>query len=413
MDARLTGHGGLAAPAGTRHPRPARVGAALCRLATFLLFAAVIGIARPSAAAPPAPPAPAVGVVVAKVEPVYPSSQFVGRIRAERRVKLVARVSGFLEQRLFKEGSDVAKGQLLYEIEKPPYQAAVAAAAAAVAQAEAELANAGLTLRRQAALLHTPAGQQSNYDAAKAAELSDAAALAAAKAKLETATINLGYTDIRAPIAGRIGISNISVGNFVTPSSGTLATITSEDPMYVVFEIPSVDAFHLNDEYRAEGGLAALVMRIVLPDGKTYSHTGKVHFMSNTVTTNTDTILLRGTIANPVLPGPSNNGVSNRVLTDGEFVTAILQPPAPEHLLVVPRQAVVVGQFGSSVFVVNDKSVVEQRVVTLGETTPTIAVIKKGVKAGERVIVEGIQRARPGLKVKAEVVANPAVPAAG
>lgn len=363
----------------------------------------------PAAAAPAATPAPAVGVVSAKIEPIYESEQYVGRIRAERTVNLVARVSGFLEQRLFQEGSDVTKGQLLYVIEQSPYQAAVSARAAAVAQAEAELANAALTLKRQAALLHTPAGQQSNYDTAKAAELSDAAKVADAKAELETASINLGYTEIHAPISGRIGITNISVGNFVTPSSGTLATITSEDPMYVMFEIPSIDALRLNDKYHAEGGLAALSVRIVLPDGKTYPHPGKVHFMSNRVSTTTDTILLRATVPNPLLPGAAQQGVSERPLTDGEFVNVILRALTPEQSVVVPRTAVLNDQLGTYVFVVNDKSVVERRAVVLGETTPTIAVIKSGVKAGERVIVEGIQRARPGLKVTAKAVANPAM----
>ncbi|MGH7120625.1 MAG: efflux RND transporter periplasmic adaptor subunit [Acetobacteraceae bacterium] len=360
----------------------------------------------PAASAPAATPAPAVGVVSAKIEPIYESNQYVGKIQAERRVHLVARVSGFLEQRLFEEGSDVKKGQLLYVIEQPPYQAAVSTEAAAVAQAEAELTNANLTLQRQAALLHTPAGQQSIYDTAVAAKLSNAAQVASAKAQLETASINLGYTDIQAPISGRIGITNISVGNFVAPSSGTLATITSEDPMYVMFEIPSVDALKLNDKYRAAGGLAALSVRIVLPDGETYKQSGKVNFMSNTVSPNTDTILLRATIPNPALPGPVRNGVANRELTDGEFVTVILRALKPEQSVVVPREAVVQGPLGSHVFVVNDKSVLEQRAVTLGQTTPTTAVIKSGVKAGDRVVVAGVQRAQPGLKVKAEAISN-------
>lgn len=380
------------------------------------LRAAALAVAAlfltPLAAEAAASAAPVVGVVSAKIEPVHQSSQYVGRIQAEKKVNLVARVDGFLEQRLFQEGSDVEKGQLLFVIEQPPYQAAVSARAAAVAQADAELSNAKRTLQRQTALLHTPAGQQSTYDTAKAAELSDAAKLAAAKAQLETASIGLGYTDIRAPISGRIGITHISVGNFVTPSSGTLATITSEDPMYVAFEVPAVDAFRLNDEYRGQGGLAALSLHIVLPNGTTYAHAGQLNFMSNTVTSNTDTILLRGTIANPVLPGAIKGGIADRDLTDGEFVTVILRGRNAEPSVVVPRTAVLDDQLGTYVFVVNDKSVVERRPVTLGVTTPMTAVIKDGVKAGERVIVEGIQRAHPGLKVEAKAVPNPAKPEA-
>jgi membrane fusion protein (multidrug efflux system) len=379
--------------------------------AAGLVAAALLCLSHPAGAQPAAAGPPAVGVVAAKIEPVYETSQYVGRILAEKTVHLVARVTGFLEQRLFRQGSDVAKNQLLYVIEQPPYQAVVAQSEAAVAEAEAQLSNASTTLNRQLQLLHTPAGQQSAVDNDRATQLSDAAKLASANAQLQTAQLNLGYTEIRAPIAGRIGISNISEGNVVGPSSGTLATIVSQDPMYVAFEMPVVDALRLNDRYRDEGGLAALGIRIVLPDGQTYGQTGKVDFMSNTVLASTDTILVRGTIPNPPLPGRATQGVSNRELTDGEFVTVILRGLKPEQAIVVPRQAVLNDQLGTYVLVVDAKSTVERRPVTLGQTTPATAVIASGVKAGDRVIVEGIQRVRPGLKVKAQVVSIPAMPA--
>ncbi len=363
-------------------------------------------VAQSSAAAPPA-----VGVVAAKIEPVYETNQYVGRILAERIVHLVARVTGFLERRLFQQGSDVTKGQLLYVIEQPPYRAVVAQRQAEVAQAEAQLSNAITNLNRELQLLHTPAGQQSTVDNDRAIQLSDAAQLASARAQLETANINLGYTEIRAPITGRIGITNISVGNVVGPSSGTLATIVSQDPMYVAFELPVVDALRLNDRYRPEGGLAALAIHIVLPDGKPYAYTGKVEFMSNAVSSSTDTILVRGTIANPPLASQAAPGISNRELTDGEFVTVILRGLKPEQAVVVPRQAVLDDQLGTYVLVVDAKSVVERRPVTLGQTTPATAVIASGLSAGERVITEGIQRVRPGLKVSAQELPGPGAPA--
>jgi membrane fusion protein, multidrug efflux system len=380
------------------------------RRAIGLVAAALFCLPLPAVAQPAAAAPPAVGVVTAKIEPVYEANQYVGRIRAEKTVNLVARVTGFLERRLFKQGSDVARGQLLYVIEQPPYRAALAQSQAAVAQAEAELSNAITTLNRELQLLHTPAGQQSTVDNDRAAQLSDAAQLASARAQLETANINLGYTEIRAPIAGRIGITNISVGNVVGPSSGRLATIVSQDPMYVAFEMPVVDALRLNDRYRPEGGLAALGVRIILPDGQTYSQTAKVDFMSNTVSSSTDTILVRGTVANPPLPGPITEGVANRELTDGEFVTVILRSLKPEQVVVVPRQAVLEDQLGTYVLVVDAKSLAERRTVTLGQTTPATAVIASGLAAGERVIVEGIQRVRPGLKVDAQRISVPGVP---
>lgn len=377
-------------------------------LAAGLTVALLSGLPRlATAAQPAAPPPPAVGVVIAKKEPIYTSHRYVGRILAEKTVRLVARVTGVLEQRLFKQGSDVSNGQLLYVIEQPPFQAVVAQQQAAVAQAEAQLTNAIATLDRSLRLLHTPAGQQSTVDSARAAQLSDAAQLASAKAQLETASINLGYTEIHAPIAGRIGVSNISTGNVVTPSSGTLATIVSQDPMYITFEMPVVDALALNDRYRAIGGLAALALQVILPNGETYPHQGKVSFMGNTVSSSTDTILVRGTVANPVLPGPANKGVANRELTDGEFVTVIVQEAKPEQRVVVPRQAILYDQLGTYAMVVGPNAVVERREVTLGQTTPQTAVVDSGVKAGEQVVVEGIQRVHPGLKVHPKIVTAP------
>ncbi len=383
----------------------------ILRRAIGLVAAVLLCIPIPAGAQSPAAAPPAVGVVTAKIEPVYETSQYVGRILAERIVRLVARVTGFLERRLFQQGSDVTKGQLLYVIEQPPYRAAVAQRQAEVAQAEAQLSNAITNLNRGLQLLHTPAGQQSTVDNDRAIQLSDAAQLASARAQLETANINLGYTEIRAPIGGRIGITNISVGNVVGPSSGTLATIVSQDPMYVAFELPVVDALRLNDRYRPEGGLAALAIHIVLPDGKPYAYTGKVEFMSNAVSSSTDTILVRGTIANPPVTSHAAQGVSNRELTDGEFVTVILRGLKPEQAVVVPRQAVLDDQLGTYVLVVDTNSVVERRPVTLGQTTPATAVIASGLSAGERIITEGIQRVRPGLKVNAQELPAPDAPA--
>jgi membrane fusion protein (multidrug efflux system) len=350
------------------------------RRALGLVAAVLLCFPLPAVAQPAAAASPVVGVVTAKSEQVYETNQYVGRILSEK----------ILERRLFRQGSDVTEGQLLYVIEQPPYQAAVARSQAAVAQAEAQLSNAITTLNRELQLLHTPAGQQSIVDNDRATQLSDAAQLASARAQLETASINLGYTEIRAPIAGRIGITNISVGNVVGPSSGRLATIVSQDPMYVAFEMPVVDALRLNDRYRAEGGLAALGVQVILPDGQTYSHKGNVDFMSNTVSSSTDTILVRGTIADPLLPGLATQGVANRELTDGEFLTVILQGLKPGRAIVVPREAVLNDQLGTFAPVVDAKSIVERRPVTLGQTTPATAVIASGLAAGENVIIEGI-----------------------
>src|SRR5580700_5695175 len=209
------------------------------RSAAFcLLLTLVVGSLSLRAAAQPAPAGPpAVGVVRAERQQITQSDEFIGRIQAVGRVALVARVSAFLEKRLFVEGAEVKQGDLLYLLEQPPFQAVVDADKATIDQLVAQHRNAQLTLERAQALLRTPAGQQSNVDSALAAERALAAQIAGAQAQLKTAEINLGYTEIRAPIDGKITSTAVTEGNVVSPTTGTLATIVSQDPIYVTFPI--------------------------------------------------------------------------------------------------------------------------------------------------------------------------------
>ena len=246
---------------------------------------------------------PAVGVVKAVREPITESSEFVGRIQAVNRVAIVARVTAFLDKRFFTEGTEVKQGELLYRLEQAPFQADVAAKQAAVAQANAQLQNATITLTRAQSLLNTPAGQRSTYDDALALQRTDAALLAAAQANLQTSQINLGYTEIHAPIDGLIGRTAITEGNVVSPSSGTLTTIVGQDPMYVVFPVSVREALDLRDRYVAKGGFAAVVIKVRLPNGKIYDQEGRLDFVDNTIAPTTDTIILRGVIPNPIRPG--------------------------------------------------------------------------------------------------------------
>ena len=265
---------------------------ALRLAATFLVALHSQGaMAQPAANAPPA-----VGVVRAERQQITETDEFIGRIQAVNRVALVARVTGFLEKRLFREGAEVKKGDLLYEIEKPPFQAAVDAAQSTVDQMKAQHVNAQLTLQRQQTLLNTPAGQQSNVDAALASERALAAQIAGAQAQLETAQINLGYTEIRAPIDGKITSTSVTEGNVVSPTTGTLASIVSQDPMYVLFSISLRAGLDLRARYAAKGGYSAVIIKLRLPDGRIYDQDGKLDYGSPTVAENTDTIVLRGVI---------------------------------------------------------------------------------------------------------------------
>ena len=351
---------------------------------------------------------PVVGVVAARPEQVTETSQFVGRVQARDTVALAARVTAFLTARLFTEGAEVHKGQLLYRLERGPFEASVAAARAAVAQNRALLANATLTLRRAEALLNTPAGQRSAVDNALAAEQSQAAQLASAEANLQGAEINLGYTEIRAPIAGKISRSNYAVGNVVSPGSGALATIVSQDPMYVLFPVATSEVLALRDKYAAKGGFAAVRVQLRLPDGKLYSESGTVDYIDPTVAQTTDTLMMRASVPNPLLPGAKPGGLGNRELVDGEFVTVLLEGVQPVTVLGVPRQAVLADQQGNFVYVVDATKHVTVRRVTLGQSTPTIAAIATGLKPGEEVVVDGLQRVRPGIVVNPHPFAPPA-----
>jgi membrane fusion protein (multidrug efflux system) len=343
-------------------------------------------------------PTPEVGVITARQQPVYSEQAFVGRIQAPQIVQLQARVTGYLEQQAFRDGDTVAEGQLLYVIEQPPYQAAVDQAQATLEQAEAQAHNAELTLARASALLRTPAGQQSNVDAARATADSDAGAIDAAKAQLETAEINLGYTEIRSPIGGRIGATAVNVGNVVGPTSGVLATVVSQDPMYVTFSLPMLDALELRSNGGA-GGYAGVDVIITLPDGRVYPDTGLIDFVNNQVTANTDTLNLRATVANPPLPGSTGQQGNSRELEDGEFVSVTLRSKSPLQAIAIPRDAVITDQLGNYVLLVDKNNILHRQPVTLGQTTPESAVISQGLSDGDQIVVDGIQSVHPGIKV--------------
>jgi len=369
----------------------------------FVLFACLSA----GAAAQPAPGGPpAVGVVRAERQQITESDEFIGRIQAVNRVALVARVTAFLDKRVFVEGAEVKKGDLLYVLEQPPFQAQLDAAKASVEQFEAQHRNAELTLERAQALLNTPAGQQSNVDAALASERALAAQIAGAQAQLQTAQINLAYTEIRAPIDGKISATQVTEGNVVSPTSGTLANIVSQDPMYVLFPIALRAGLDLRARYAHKGGYRAVLIKIRLPDGRIYSQEGNLDYVSPTVAENTDTVTLRGVVPNPLLPGMKAGQPGARELTDGEFVTVLLQGVQPIEVLAIPRAAVLSDQQGDYVYVVDNQNKAQVRRIQQGQSTPSIAVITNGLNEGELVISEGLQRVRPG----AAVSPSPATP---
>ena len=372
-------------------------------------------VAAPALAQPgPGGPPPAVGVAQAQRRPVIESSEFVGRVQAVNRVDLVARVTAFLQERRFQEGGEVHAGDILYRLERAPFEAQVAAQAAQVAQANAVLQNNSLTLNRAQSLLSGPAGQQSRVDDALSAQRSQAAVLAQAQAQLRLAQTNLDYTEIKAPIDGKISRTLVTEGNVVSPSTGTLASIVSQDPMYVLFPVSVRAAEDLRDKYADKGGFGAVKITLRLSNGKTYGVAGNLDYADPTVAAGTDTLTLRGRIPNPVRAGAQAGQPGDRELSDGEFVTVLLQGVQPVEQLAIPRAAILSDQQGNYVWVVGDGNKAEQRRVTLGQSTPDQAVIANGLKEGETVVVDGVQRVRPGAVVNpAPLGAAPTLPPQG
>ena len=359
----------------------------------FALTMSVFGILATAQAQQGQAGPPAVGVIEAAKRPITESNEFLGRIEAVNRVAVVARVTAFLDKRAFAEGTEIKTGDLLYRLERGPFEADLKSKQAQVAQLQATLVNAKLTTERARILLSGPAGQQSTYDAALANQQSLEAQIQAAEAQVDLSQINLDYTEIHSPIDGRIGRTAVTEGNVVTPNSGTLTTIVSQDPMYVTFPVSVREGLALRERYATRGGFKAVVIRLRLTDGRLYDQVGQLNFVNNTIDQGTDTILLRGTIPNPQSAG----GV--RELTDNEFVSVLLEGVQPVEVLAIPRSAVLSDQQGDYVFVLGADNKAEQRRVKLGQSTSTVASVTNGLQPGEKVIVEGLQRVRPNQPV--------------
>ena len=352
------------------------------------------------AAQPTAPPtpAPAVGVRPVATKGVSQSFEFVGRIKATDKVELRARVEGFLEKVLFKEGEDVKTGELLYQIEKSLFQALVEQAKGNLTVAQAELTNARLQYDRNLELSKRQFSPQSQVDQDKAALDSAQGKVLQMQAALNQAELNLDYTDIRAPIDGRIGRTAFTVGNLVNPASGVLATIVSQDPIYVVFPVSVRDLETIREARRKEsGGLAKIDIRLKLSNGQDYPHPGVWNFTDPQVDQQTDSLIMRATIPNP-----------ERALVDGQFVTAVIRERKEEPRLVIPQAALQVDQSGYYALVVTDQHKVEQRRVQTGPNLGPDVVVASGVREGDKVIVDGIQKVRPGQVVQ-EMVLPPRV----
>jgi len=365
-----------------------------CRPVTLflgLLLMIVFPVMVIAGPAGPGRPPPLVTVAPVTEQDVNPPTEYVGHVEAIQSVYLRARVEGFLEQVNFKEGSDVQAGELLYVIEQAPYQARVNADKALVAQAEATLTKARQYLKR-ARTVRSGGLSATDLDNAVAEELRAGAQLEQAKANLQIAQINLGYSSITAHISGRIGRTAFTRGNLVNPGSGPLARIVQIDPIRVVFSISENNLVAIKTALKDAAGDKThpmLTPRIKLPGGQVLKTAGHLDFVDNAVDVSTGTIAVRAVFKNP-----------DGTLLPGQYVTVLVSRSEPKSMTVVPQSAVLEDHDGRYVLLVDDQNRVTMRRVQAGPLVGINWAIKSGLAVNEKVIVEGVQKVRPGQQVK-------------
>src|SRR5580658_5067865 len=357
------------------------------------MLALNLAAAVPAVAQQAQPAAVPVATVYAERQSIANTRDFVGRVEATDRVDVRARVQGYLEQVLFKEGDIVKKGDQLYQIEKGLFQAAVEAAKGALERSKAAKTLTAIQLQRAQDLLEKNAGTAVARDQALAADQQARGQILADQANLDTANINLGYTDIASPIAGKVSKTNVTAGNVVGPDSGVLTLIVSQDPMYISFPVSQRELLQAQLNGRMTN-LAGIKIKIRFADGSTYKHEGTVDFIDVSVDRATDTVLARATMPNP-----------DGALIDGQLVSVAVEAGAPQDKVVVPQSALIADQQGVYVFAVEDGKAVVKQIKTGGESGANI-VVNDGLKGGEQIIVEGLQSIRPGQAVQAAPVAT-------
>jgi membrane fusion protein, multidrug efflux system len=365
------------------------------RVLQSLLLAALSALASGCARhATPPPPKPAVTVVELRARPVSLTTELPGRVSAYRIAEVRPQVNGVILKRLFKEGDLVSAGQQLYQIDPAPYQAALASARATLAHARASVTAAKLTVERYQALAEAHAVSRQDYDNAVATLLQDEADVASGEATARTAEINLAYTKVYSPISGRTGRSSVTEGALVTANQSTsLLTVTQLDPVYVDLTQPSTTIVRLKRELaagqirRVDGNVASA--KLLLEDGTAYETPGTLQFSEVTVDQGTGSVTLRAIFPNP-----------QGFLLPGMFVRATIEEGVREGAVLAPQQGITHSPDGAaSALVVGTNDTVEKRGVELDRAIGNEWVVTKGLAAGDRLIVGGLQRVKPGVQV--------------
>lgn len=357
------------------------------RMSVLVLAGAALALAacdqNDGAATGEAPP-PSVVTAAVQSRDVSASIDYIGRSEASQRVDIRARVTGFLDERPFMEGSRVASGDVLFRIDPAEFDANRAAALADIARADAAIEEAGNNLARYERLLERDVASVANFDEAKAADGRARADRAAADAALQKADLDVAYTTITAPIDGRIGRASADVGNLIGPDSGVLATINRLDPIYIVFSIGEREYLEYSGAAK-EHGSPVVTPRIRLATGEIYAHEGTFDLFDNEVDPTTGTLPIRLSFPNP-----------DALILPGQFVNVILTSTNTEERVVIPQAAVQENQTGPFVLVVDAENRVEARPIITGQRIGADIVAQDGLSVGETIIVEGIQKTRPG-----------------
>ncbi|MDC7785267.1 efflux RND transporter periplasmic adaptor subunit [Rhodoplanes sp. TEM] len=382
----------------TPHKKSAAPALAAALLAASLLAACGQENGKGGAMGAPGPggamPAPEVGVLVLHPKSVAVTTELPGRTTAFLTAEVRPQVNGIIKQRLFVEGSEIAAGALLYQIDPATYQASYDSAVAALQKAEAAVPSAQAKVERYKGLSKEKAVSQQDLDDAVATLAQNKAAVASGKADLDTARINLAYTEIKAPIAGRIGKSSITVGALVTANqTDALATIRQIDPIYVDLTQSSLNFLKFRRAL-AEGRLAnrgdAVPVRLILEDGRPYPHPGKLGFAEIKVDESTGTFTLRAEFPNP-----------ERLLLPGMYVRAVLEEGIAPGSFLVPQRAVSRNVKGEAVALfVGQNDTVEQRVLQIRRGIGSNWLVDSGLADGDRIVIEGSQKARAGQPVR-------------
>jgi membrane fusion protein, multidrug efflux system len=364
------------------------------RLISFATAAIVLAACGQKQSAPP-PQTPEVGIVTLQPTAVPVVSELPGRTNAFLVAQVRARVDGIVLRREFTEGSVVKAGQRLYKIDPAPYIATLNNAKATLAKAQANLVTQNALVTRYKVLVQANAVSKQDYDNAVSAQGQAAADVAAGKAAVDTAQINLGYTDVVSPITGKVGISQVTPGAYVQASAATLlSTVQQMDPMYVDLTQSSLDGLKLRREIQ-EGRLKtngpdAAKVSLVLEDGRTYAQQGKLQFTDVTVDQTTGSVTIRALFSNP-----------DHVLLPGMFVRARIDEGTNERAFLVPQIGVLHDQKGqATVLVVNKDNKVELRPIVTSGSQGQDWIVESGINAGDRVIVQGTEKVKPGAEVK-------------